>query len=166
MDKRRITATDILAAGLVLVMLINIFWFLNKKPLSENLDIENFQGNVSISLLQSVGVESGDGIYIKNVVTTISGDVNGDDVQKVIEVMKSIQSRKRFSGKGSIPTYTTGISTIEIEYITKDYYQSFILTDRDNIMRSMGEKGITSYTLSDDAFEKLSKVILEYGIVN
>ena len=166
MDKRRITATDILAAGLVLVMLINIFWFLNKKPLSENLDIENFQGNVSISLLQSVGVESGDGIYIKNVVTTISGDVNGDDVQKVIEVMKSIQSRKRFSGKGGILTYTPGISTIEIEYRTKDYYQSFILTDRDNIMRSMGEKGITSYTLSDDAFEKLSKVILEYGIVN
>ena len=166
MDKRRITATDILAAGLVLVMLINIFWFLNKKPLSENLDIENFQGNVSISLLQSVGVESGDGIYIKNVVTTISGDVNGDDVQKVIEVMKSIQSRKRFSGNGSILIYTTGINTIEIEYRTKDYYQSFILTDRDNIMRSMGERGITSYTLSDDAFEKLSKVILEYGIVN
>lgn len=166
MDKRRITATDILAAGLVLVMLINIFWLLNKKPLSENLDIENFQGNVSISLLQSVGVESGDGIYVKDVVTTISGDVNDDDVQKVIEVMKSIQSRKRFSGKGSILTYTTGINTIEIEYRTKDYYQSFILTDRDNIMRSMGEKGITSYTLSDDAFEKLSKVILEYGIVN
>lgn len=166
MDKRRITATDILAAGLVLVMLINIFWFLNKKPLSENLDIENFQGNVTISLLQSVGVESGDGIYVKDVVTTISSDVNDDDVQKVIEVMKSIQSRKRFSGKGSILIYTTGISTIEIEYRTKDYYQSFILTDRDNIMRSMGEKGITSYTLSDDAFEKLSKVILEYGIVN
>ena len=41
MDKRRITATDIFAAGLVLVMVINIFWFLNKKPLSENLDIEN-----------------------------------------------------------------------------------------------------------------------------
>lgn len=166
MDKRRITATDILAAGLVLVMLINILWFLNKKPLSENLDIENFQGNVSISLLQSVGVESGDGIYVKDVVTTITGDVNDDDVQKVIEVMKSIQSRKRFSGKGSILIYTTGINTIEIEYRTKDYYQSFILTDRDNIMRSMGEKGITSYTLSDDAFEKLSKVILEYGIVN
>ena len=166
MDKRRITATDILAAGLVLVMLINIFWFLNKKPLSENLDIENFQGNVSISLLQSVGVESGDGIYVKDVVTTISGDVNDDNVQKVIEVMKSIQSRKRFSGKGNILIYTTGINTIEIEYRTKDYYQSFILTDRDNIMRSMGEKGITSYTLSDDAFEKLSKVILEYGIVN
>ena len=166
MDKRRITATDILAAGLVLVMLINILWFLNKKPLSENLDIENFQGNVSIYLLQSVGVESGDGIYVKDVVTTISGDVNDDNVQKVIEVMKSIQSRKRFSGKGSILIYTTGINTIEIEYRTKDYYQSFILTDRDNIMRSMGEKGITSYTLSDDAFEKLSKVILEYGIVN
>lgn len=166
MDKRRITATDILAAGLVLVMVINIFWFLNKKPLSENLDIENFQGNVSISLLQSVGVESGDGIYVKDVVTTISGDVNDDNVQKIIEVMKSIQSRKRFSGKGNILTYTTGINTIEIEYRTKDYYQSFILTDRDNIMRSMGEKGITSYTLNDDAFEKLSKVILEYGIVN
>ena len=166
MDKRRITATDILAAGLVLVMLINILWFLNKKPLSENLDMENFQGNVSISLLQSVGVESGDGIYVKDVVTTISGDVNDDNVQKVIEVMKSIQSRKRFSGKGNILIYTTGINTIEIEYRTKDYYQSFILTDRDNIMRSMDEKGITSYTLSDDAFEKFSKVILEYGIVN
>ena len=166
MDKRRITAIDIFAAGLVLVMVINIFWFLNKKPLSENLDIENFQGNVSISLLQSVGVESGDGIYVKDVVTTISGDVNDDDVQKVIEVLKSIQSRKRFSGKGSILTYVTGISTIEIEYRRKDYYQSFILTDRDNIRRSMDEKGITSYTLNDDAFEKLSKVILEYGIVN
>ncbi len=166
MDRRRITATDILAVGLVLIMAINIFCFFNKKDLSENLDIENFQGNVSISLLQSVGVESSDGVYVKNVITTVSGDVKDSDVQKVIEVMKSIQSHKRFSGKGSILTYATGISTIEIEYRMKDYYQSFVLTNRDNIMRSMDEKGITSYTLSDDAFEKLSEAILEYGVTN
>ena len=49
MDKRRITATDILVTGLVLVMVINIFWFFNKKPLTKNLNLEDSIGNIRFS---------------------------------------------------------------------------------------------------------------------
>lgn len=166
MYKRRITATDIFAAGLVLIMVINIFWFFNKKPLTKNLNLEASTGNIRFAFSESVKEDRGDkGTYYNYITYYIDAGFNDEKIKPILDVLDGIQSRKRLSGRGSILVHTTGMSDLSVTFMVGNHYYDYILTDRDNIMRchSPNSSDIISITLNDGDFEKIASAIKQYG---
>ena len=166
MDKRRITFTDILVAGLVLVMVINIFWFFNKKPLTKNLNLEDSTGNIRFAFSESVKEDRGDeGTYYNYITYYIDEDFNDEKIKPILDVLDGIQSRKRLSGRGSILVHTAGMSDLSVTFMVDNHYYDYILTDRDNIMRCLSPNSneIISITLNDGDFEKIASAIKQHG---
>ena len=166
MDKRYIPATNIIMYGLVLILAVNFIWFFNRKPLSDNLKLKQVEGEITFYYSESVTEDRGDaGVYYVDNVYIVKGDIKEPDIISVLEHLDKIKSRKRISGYGNILTHITGMSKVYIEFNVDNDFYSYILTDRDNIMRCHSpETGkIINITLNNGDFETIASVIKLYG---
>lgn len=158
--------TPLIIIALIALFAANMFWLFDKKTLSENLDIQNASEDITFYYSESITEDRGDeGIYYIDNIYTISSPIDDEKIQPLLNVLNQIESRKRSSGNGSILVHTTGMSKLYIEFFINDDFYSYILTDRDNIMRChspvTGE--IISITLGDGDFETLAESIKLYG---
>lgn len=147
-------------------MIVNLVWLFSQQSLTKNLKLENATGNIRFDFSESVTEDSGDGgIYYNYKTYTVEADFNDDKIKPILDVLDSINSRKRLSGQGSILVHMTGMSDLSVTFMIDEDYYDYILTDRDNIMRCHSPKNgeIISITLNDGDFQKIASVIKQYG---
>ena len=164
MDKRDFSISNILAYGLVLILIANIFWLFNKNPLSDNTEIRNTTTPIHVSCSETK--RSGpDGMGIDLYYTySFKGDITDDSVQALIKTMDEISSRKRkLDSVGGVAIYGgADNSDISISYMIDDRYIDLVMTNEKDVMFDMGTEG-AAYTLNEGDFEKLVEIIKQYN---
>lgn len=163
MYKGDFSISNILAYGLVLVLIANIFWLFNKSPLSENTEIRKATTEISVSCSETKrsGPDgTGSALYYTY---SFKGDITDDSVQALIKTMDEISSRKRkLESVGGVTIYGgADNSDISISYMIDDCYIDLVMTNEKDVMFDMGTEG-AAYTLNEGDFEKLIEIIKLY----
>ena len=155
---------------LLLIALLGsgVFWFFNKQPLSENMQIRQATGEIMLSVTETFEVHPDENrTHWENETYTLSRTVGTTEMQSVISVLDEIQSRKqRTHNIGGVTVHGPSVYLlVSMEYRIDDRICHVVMTNERNIMTDLGSEP-TVYTLQKGDIEKMASIIKQYGIKN
>ena len=155
--------TPIVVLLLIWFLVRSVFWFFDKNPLSDNIDIKNSTTEITFSVSESYEVKVDENrTHWETDTVTLKADLAEKSVQDIIKVMDEISSRSRKAGIGSVTIHSPSINTVVgISYMVDDKYIDLVMTNEQNIMYNMADS--SCYTLNKGDLDKIAAAIKQYA---
>ena len=150
-----------------LIILFVIFWVGGSKPLDKMTGIDRADSDIKGTLMHAVELKQADGsVTYENAVIEFDAPAGSEAAKALVKAMNDITSRKRgiMLPFEKVYVYVTGQDNISISFSYEGRKAELIMLSGDSTVYDIGAKR-RSFSVAEYSFERLAKVIEQYGEV-